>query len=403
MVEPFAIIIAGVAGSGKTTVGRALAQELKAPLVDLDTATNPLLDIIFDVDNPGSPHWLTLDPSHRVREARYAALRGIAHDALDAVGGVVVVAPFTKELTGQEEWQQLVAALQPANITVVHLTGDADVLAKRREARGMQRDMHRSEAGVVLKPAIHHFALEAELTTHQQLHRLLVHLGVRKDVDAENPIFSRSFEAVLLDLDGTLIDSTASVTRSWRAFATHYGVNAQKLQENHGQTAENLVRILLPPELHEEGLQRITDLEVADAIGLSPVPGARNFYQSVPVERRAVVTSGSIPIATARLRGTDFDIPDVMVTANDITRGKPDPEPFLLAAQKLGVDPRRCLVFEDAPAGISSAKAAGCSVVAVGGTVPDSDLAGADLVIDALDRVFLSSTPDGLLTIRVAR
>jgi len=115
------------------------------------------------------------------------------------------------------------------------------------------------------------------------------------------------------------------------------------------------------------------------------------------------VTSGSIPIATARLRGTDFDIPDVMVTANDITSGKPDPEPFLLAAQKLGVDPKRCLVFEDAPAGISSAKAAGCSVVAVGGTVPDSDLAGADLVIDALDRVFLSSTPDGLLTIRVAR
>jgi sugar-phosphatase len=403
MVKPFAIIISGVAGSGKTTLGRALAQELKAPLVDLDSATNPLLDIIFDVEQPENPHWLSLDRSARVREARYAALREIARDAIDTVGGVVMVAPFTKELGGGMEWKELTSSLQPADITVVHLTGDASVIAERREARQIERDLHREDNGPSLKPAIHHHPIDAELTTSQQLHRLLVHLGVRKELDPENPIFSTSFEAVLLDLDGTLIDSTASVTRSWRAFANHYGVSMEKLHENHGQTARNLVQILLPEHLHEEGLQRITDLEISDAVGLLPVPGARNFFQSVPVERRAVVTSGSIPIATARLEGTGFDIPDVLITANHVGRGKPDPEPFLLAAKLLGVDPARCLVFEDAPAGIRSARDAGCMVSAIQGTVSEAELSEADLIIDGLDRVFLSSTPDGLLTVRLAR
>ena len=117
------------------------------------------------------------------------------------------------------------------------------------------------------------------------------------------------------------------------------------------------------------------------------VPGARALFASLPEHRRAVVTSGTPPIATARLRAAGFPLPRTLVTADDVTRGKPDPQPYLLAAQRLGVPPDRCLAVEDAPAGIASARAAGCQVLAVTGTAPAEELADAALTVDGLDRV----------------
>lgn len=397
MSSPIVVVVAGVAGTGKSTLGRALAATLGAPLVDLDAVTNPLLDALPAEALGG--HWLSSPHAADIRAGRYAALRAVAADAVATAGSAVLVAPFTAELQGAAEWDLLVEAVAPATLTVVHLVGDAALLAARRAARGETRDAHRPDVDPPA-PAVPVVTIDAELSTAQQLIRVLPLVGRAHPVDEESPLFARDFDAVLFDLDGTLIDSTASVIRSWRRFAAHYSVSSEALHANHGQPARVLIAKLLPEELHAEGLARVTDLEVTDAVGLEPIRGARAFFDSVPADRRAIVTSGSVPIATARLDAAGFPHPDVFVTADDVTRGKPDPEPFLTAAARLGVDPARCLVVEDAAAGITAARAAGCAVLAIAGTVGADELTG-DLVVDGLDRVALD-VDGGVLRLRPA-
>ena len=392
MNEPIAVAVAGVAGSGKSTLGRALAVYIGAPLIDLDAVTNPLLDALPPEALGG--HWLSSPLAPAIRDGRYAALRSVAADTVATAGSVVIVAPFTAELQGGPEWELVTAAVAPATLRVVQIVGDAGLLAARREERGEPRDAHRPDIAPA-NPLVPVVRVDAELSTEQQLTRVLSALGIRSAIDPDAELFARSFDAVLFDLDGTLIDSTASVIRSWRRFAEHYSVSSTALHENHGQPAQTLISRLLPEDLHVEGLAHVTDLEVSDAVGLRPVLGAREFFDSVPANRRAIVTSGSVPIATARLNGAGFPRPDVFVTIDDVTRGKPHPEPFLTAAAKLGVDPARCLVVEDAAAGIVAARAAGCSVVAIAGTVNVADLP-ADLVVDGLDRIELYVDDSGL-------
>jgi sugar-phosphatase len=434
--ERVVIAVAGVAGSGKSTLGRALAGELRLPLLDLDAVTNPLLDRL--VGPVLSAHWLAAPHGELVRGARYAALRAVAHDVVATAGGAVLVAPFTAELTGGPAWAELVAAVAPAAIRVVHLDGDPALLARRRAVRGAPRDAHRPDhavgephadprhGGEVPAPqgvdahrpgdaalrepspsvdqpdgadgaaAVPHITLDAALTPGQLLARALRALGRRNAVDPDNPLFGQSFDAVLFDLDGVLVDSTASVTRSWDRWAAEYGVSAQALQENHGQPAQALVQRLLGPDQVAAGLARIEAIEVDDAASVQAVPGARALFASLPEHRRAVVTSGTPPIATARLRTAGFPLPGTLVTADDVPRGKPDPAPYLLAAQKLGVPPERCLAVEDAPAGIASARAAGCQVLAVTGTAPAEELAAAALTVDGLDGVAVRVDDEGL-------
>lgn len=391
--HPGTVVVAGVAGSGKSTLGRALATALRLPLVDLDTVTNPLLDRL--VGPVLSTHWLAGPHGDLVRAGRYAALRAVAHDVVATAGGAVLVAPFTAELTGGPEWAELVAAVAPTALSVVHIDGDPELLARRRAARGLPRDAHRPDdpAG---PPAVPHITLAAALTPGQLLARALRALGHRMPVDPANPLFGQPFEAVLFDLDGVLVDSTASVTRSWDRFAVEFGVSARALQENHGQPAQTLVERLLGPDRVAAGLARIEAIEVDDAARVEAVPGARAFFASLPEHRRAVVTSGTPPIATARLRAAGFSLPRTLVTADDVTRGKPDPQPYLLAARRLGVPADRCLAVEDAPAGIASARAAGCQVLAVTGTAPADELAAAALTVDGLDRVAMSVDGQGL-------
>ena len=393
MSESIAVVVAGTAGSGKSTLGRALASALRAPLVDLDSVTTLLLDAL-PADVLGG-HWLTSPHAAAIRAGRYAALRATAADALSTAGRVVVVAPFTAELAGGAEWQQLRDALAPAEPHVVHVDGDPAVLASRRSSRGASRDAYRPDTAPVL-PAIPVTAVDAELSTAQQLARVLPALGLRRPVDADADIFTRDFDAVLFDLDGTLVDSTASVVRSWRRFAEHFDVSMEALHANHGQPARTLVGLLLPAERHAEALAHVTDLEVTDAVGLLPIRGAADIFSAVPADRRAIVTSGSVPIATARLAASGYDRPDVFVTVDDVVNGKPHPEPFLTAAARLGVDPSRCLVVEDAPAGIAAARAAGCAVMALTGTTAEEELT-ADLVVDGLDAVRLEVAASGVL------
>lgn len=402
VASPLAVIIAGVAGSGKSTLGRSVAQRLRAPFIDLDSITNPLLDALFGVRNSSATHWLTTDAGPEIRDARYSALRTVAHDQIATAGLAVVVAPFTAELRGGLEWQQLLAALHPARLAVFYLTGDPSVFESRRATRGSQRDVHRDISGDVAEPEISHYSIDSELNQIQQIYRVLSDLGIRGNIDEGHPIFEKSFEAVLFDLDGTLVDSTASVNKSWRKFAEHYGVSSEKLSENHGKTAKNLVDILLPAVLQTEGLRRITDLEIDDAVGLKTIRGASVFFHNVPARRRAVVTSGSLRIATARLNAAGIEIPAVIVTGDRVKRGKPDAEPFLTAAKALGFDPKQCLVFEDAPAGISAARDAGSTVVALRGTVEEQHLADADLIIDNFEQLILTGGPGDTLRLAPA-
>ncbi|WP_191966911.1 HAD-IA family hydrolase [Microbacterium testaceum] len=397
--DPLAVVVAGTAGSGKSTLGRAIAETLRAPLIDLDSVTTPLLDAL-PAEALGGGHWLTSPHAPAIRAGRYGALRATAADALSTAGRVVLVAPFTAELAGGAEWEALVAALAPAEPHVVHVDGDPAVLASRRSSRGASRDAHRPDTPPVA-PAVSVTAVDAELSTAQQLARVLPALGIRRPVDVDAQVFTREFDAVLFDLDGTLVDSTASVVRSWRRFAEHFGVSMEALHANHGQPARTLVSLLLPPERGAEAIAHVTDLEVADAVDLAPIRGAADFFASVPAERRAIVTSGSVPIATARLAAAGYERPAVFVTVDDVVNGKPDPEPFLLAAERLGFDPSRCLVVEDAPAGIAAARAAGCAVVAVTGTTAEEELA-ADLVVDGLDAVRLEATASGALRLSPA-
>jgi sugar-phosphatase len=388
------VVVAGVAGSGKSTLGRELATAMRLPLLDLDAVTNPLLDRL--VGPVLSTHWLAGPHAEVIRDGRYAALRAVAGDVVATAGGAVLVAPFTEELTDGAAWAELAAAVAPAEIRVVHLDAAPELLALRRTERGASRDGHRPDDTGTASPAVPHIGLDASLTPGQLLARALRALGHRTVIDPDNPLFEQQFEAVLFDLDGVLVDSTASVTRSWSRWAVEYGVSAQALQENHGQPAQALVERLLGAEQVAAGLARIEDIEVDDAASVEAIAGAREAFASLPEHRRAVVTSGTPPIATARLRTAGFPLPYTLVTADDVPRGKPDPAPYLLAAQRLGLPPERCLAVEDAPAGIASAQAAGCQVLAVTGTAPAEELAAAVLTVDGLDRVTVHVDDDGV-------
>ncbi|MFF0222334.1 HAD family hydrolase [Streptomyces sp. NPDC004629] len=205
-------------------------------------------------------------------------------------------------------------------------------------------------------------------------------------------------QALLFDNDGTLVSSLESVRRCWTRWAREYGLTEAEFGrvELHGRTAAEIVADLLPAEAVPGAVARIELLEVEDVSGggVRLLPGTREFLDSLPADRWAVVTSATQRLAEARLDAVGIR-PKALITADDVSRGKPDPEPYLLAARRLGVDPARCVVFEDAPAGLRAGRAAGMATVALATTHPAHELV-ADLVVKDLSALSALVTDGGV-------
>ncbi|MFC7344340.1 HAD-IA family hydrolase [Saccharopolyspora griseoalba] len=173
--------------------------------------------------------------------------------------------------------------------------------------------------------------------------------------------------AVLFDNDGVLVDSDAGALDAWAQWARGRGLDPDEvLPIVHGRRAADTVARLVPEPERAEALAEIDRLELANAHTTVALPGARELLSSLPAGKWAVVTSGNKALATARLAAADLPLPDLLVTADDVTEGKPAPDGYLTAAGRLGFAPREVVVFEDSTAGVRAGLAAGARVVGVG-------------------------------------
>jgi mannitol-1-/sugar-/sorbitol-6-phosphatase len=209
--------------------------------------------------------------------------------------------------------------------------------------------------------------------------------------------------AILFDLDGVLVDSTGSVTRQWRRWAEEHSLDPQKVLEiAHGVRTIEIVRTLAPHLDAEAEVKRIEKREADDQEGVAVMPGAAELLKAIPEGRWCVVTSGTRYLATARLKLANLPTPNVLVSADDVSKGKPDPEPYLMGAKLLGINPAECLVIEDAPAGIRAAHAGGMKAIAITSTYPASELQEADAVAQRLPQIRVrSGGGPGRLTVSV--
>jgi sugar-phosphatase len=188
--------------------------------------------------------------------------------------------------------------------------------------------------------------------------------------------------AILFDCDGVLVESDASSTAAWVRWAEHYGIEPDDvIAVMHGRRSEDTVAEFLPEPQRAEGVQLIDQYEIDDVEGITAIPGAVELVTSLPVDRWAVVTSGNRALATARLTAAGLPLPRVLVTADDVANGKPDPEGYRAAAAGLGFAPGDTVVLEDAPSGAQAARAAEVgAVIGVGAKDGlDVDLRVADL------------------------
>jgi sugar-phosphatase len=197
-------------------------------------------------------------------------------------------------------------------------------------------------------------------------------------------------------MDGVLVDSTPVVARVWSWWARRHGFDPEDIiPKVHGRPSITNIREFLPNADHEAENREVERREILDVDGVILLPGVREILASLPADRWIIVTSGTAPLARVRIRVTGLAAPSRIVTADDISRGKPDPEPYLKGAALLGFAPQDCLVIEDAPAGIRSGKAAGAHVVALQTTAANDVLiaAGADWIVKDCSSLFLEKTP----------
>ena len=181
--------------------------------------------------------------------------------------------------------------------------------------------------------------------------------------------------ALLFDLDGVLIDSTPAVARVWRRWAIEHGFNPEEVVARaHGRPSLTTVREYLPNADHHAENKEVERREIQDLEGVVPLPGALDLLASLPADRWTIVTSCTRPLAEVRIKAAGLPLPVKLITSNDITNGKPHPEPYIKGAALLGFAAADCIVVEDVPAGVRAGKASGARVLAFTTTVQDSAL-----------------------------
>ncbi|HET7258883.1 MAG TPA: HAD-IA family hydrolase [Candidatus Acidoferrum sp.] len=204
--------------------------------------------------------------------------------------------------------------------------------------------------------------------------------------------------AVLFDMDGVLVDSTPAVERVWTAWALEHGlVPEEVVRQAHGRPSLATIIELLPHGDHDAENRDVERREIEDIADVVSLPGALHLLQSIPESRWTVVTSATRALAEVRLRAAGLPVPKHLVTASDLSRGKPFPDPYLKGAELLRTPASDCLVVEDAPSGIRSGKAAGARVLAVLTTSTALELAaaGADWLADNLRALSLAPGAQG--------
>jgi sugar-phosphatase len=204
-------------------------------------------------------------------------------------------------------------------------------------------------------------------------------------------------KGILFDMDGVLVSSIGSVVRCWRQWAEHYEVpNAEIYEVPHGMRAIEIVKALRPDIDPEVGLRYIEDLEMDDVADLVVLPGVKALLESLPAERWAIVTSATRRLLLGRLKAAGLPIPERIISADMVERGKPDPEPYRRGAELLGLRPEDCLVVEDAPSGVGAGLAAGSRVLGVVGTHTAEELDGAQWIVGSLEGVKVTVDAEGL-------
>ena len=199
--------------------------------------------------------------------------------------------------------------------------------------------------------------------------------------------------ALLFDLDGVLVDSTPAVVRVWSRWAIAHGFDPDDVvRRAHGRPSISTIRDYLPNSDYEAENNIVESGELEDLEGVVPLPGARELLEALPSNRWTIVTSCTRALAEARLRASGLPIPQRLVTCDDITNGKPDPEPYLKGASLLGMPAEDCIVVEDAPAGIRAGKSAGARVIACQTTAAELELkgAGADWIVGGCESISVS-------------
>ena len=192
-------------------------------------------------------------------------------------------------------------------------------------------------------------------------------------------------KALLFDNDGVLVDSHDSVDACWAQWAIEFGIEGFSISNHYGTRAQDLVLSLVGEERFEEGNNRINELEQLSAHETIPLPGALELLPSLPIDRWTICTSDNPKLGLARVQAAGLPVPKHLVTGGDVQNGKPAPDPYLLGASRLGFAPIDCVVFEDAQAGVTAAKAAGVAlVIGVSVRALDTD---ADIVIEDLEGI----------------
>lgn len=204
--------------------------------------------------------------------------------------------------------------------------------------------------------------------------------------------------AILFDLDGVLVDSRAVVERTWRLWAERHRLDAGPLLRiAHGRRTRDTVVAMAPHLDLDAEVAWLESAELEDVADLTVVPGAKRLLEALPAQSWAVVTSGGLSLARRRLEAMGLPVPAVLITGEAVTRGKPAPDGYRLAAQRLGQEPASCVAFEDTPPGVAAARGAGARVIALTTTHAADQLRDADAVVRDFNEVVVRPTAAGLL------